>query len=86
MKTYCKDCKWYVVNWGGGQSFGGSMPDCEHPKNLIYGTKDTWLHKDERYIKEWKHRPWEINTDNNCPWFEEIGAFTKIWRRLFQWG
>lgn len=60
-KVYCEDCKFLT-------QFAVTYL-CKHPTNIEPWTKDTWLKPVAQLLNA--DRPWKINANNDCPWFEQ---------------
>lgn len=56
-KVYCRDCWFY-------RESQMRRPECHAPQNLI--AKDKWYER----IFHAKNKPWKINKNNDCIWFD----------------
>ena len=62
--VFCKNCKYIkVINDFEKQYF------CEHPNNIRTKRENTFYTSDFTEVN--KHKPQDLNKDNNCPWYTE---------------
>lgn len=62
-KVHCIDCK-HLKQLG-----QHSDKECRHQNNILEKIKEENWYSTEIKIK-WARKPWQINKNNDCPWFE----------------